>query len=71
MLYHGKQLVEFFLQLDYIFPGNQIQTGKILNLFYKRVKDIRVPNKISLSALLDVITQFLMRVDYPFVHVHI
>ena len=71
MLYHGKQLVEFFLQLDYIFPGNQIQTGKILNLFYKRVKDIRVLNKISLSALLDVITQFLMRVDYPFVHVHI
>ena len=35
MLYHGKQLVEFFLQLDYIFPGNQIQTGKYLTSFTK------------------------------------
>ena len=49
---------------------NQIEAGKILHFFYKRVEDIAVPYKTGLSARFDSLTQQFMGMDRFVRYVH-
>ncbi len=49
----------------------QIQTGKVLDLFHKRIKDICVPDEKRFWTLSYTFTQLLMHIDDPFIHRHL
>lgn len=44
-------MMKFFFYVNDVILRNQVEAGKIFNLFYEREKNIGIPDKIGLFAL--------------------